>query len=277
MPSGPPLSVFTTFFQPDRNQLDETIRSVLSQTFGDFEYVLISDGDRAESDRIRKTFPDPRIRIIENATRQGLMSSRRRGVAEARAELIALIDADDVAEPERFARQIAFLEAHPEHVLVGTGLRYIDEESRTIGFRTYPEHDEDIRRRMVEFNCIAQPAVMARRSALLAAGNYTPEFEWAEDYDLWLRVARIGQMHNLPEPLTAYRIHRGAGKYTRLKASLRDMIRLKIHATRHYGYPFTPRVALNIALHCALIPLPSSLVVWAFRRVMGIRTQPAKH
>ncbi|HEX7706654.1 MAG TPA: hypothetical protein VF701_09390, partial [Thermoanaerobaculia bacterium] len=111
----------------------------------------------------------------------------------------------------------------------------------------------------------------ARRLPLLAAGGYTPEFEWAEDYDLWLRTARLGKFHNLPEPLTAYRIHAQAGKHTRLKLSLRDVIRLKIHATRSYGYPMTPRLALNIALHCALLPLPASTIVWLFKHVMGIK------
>jgi glycosyltransferase involved in cell wall biosynthesis len=272
MAAKPPLSVFTTFHRPDRTHLDEAIRSVLAQTFGDFEYLLVSDGDPAEAKRLAGTFRDPRIRIIENHERIGLMRSRQLGVVEARGDLIAILDADDFAEPLRFERQIEFLRNHPEHVLVGSALRYVDDASRTIGQRRYPESDEEIRRTIVEFNCIAQPAVMARRRALLDAGNYTPEFEWAEDYDLWLRVSRVGKLHNLPEPLTAYRIHRGAGKYTRLKRSLRDIIRLKIHATRKYGYPLTPRVALNIAMHCALVPLPTALVVWAFQKVMGIES-----
>ena len=276
MPPKPPLSVFTTFFQPDRKHLHETIRSVLAQSFSDFEYLLVNDGDREESARIVETFRDPRIRIIDNAARQGVMLSRRQGLAEARGDLIALIDADDFAEPERFARQVAFLKEHPDHILVGSALRFVDDQSRTIGFRSYPEHDHDIKRRMIEFNCIAQPSVMARRDALLAAGSYTSQFEWAEDYDLWLRAARLGKFHNLPEALTAYRIHKDAGKNTRLKPSLRDTIRLKIHATRHYGYPLTPRTALNIAAHCALVPLPSPFILWLFKRVMRLDMRQAR-
>lgn len=270
MPVKPPLSVFTTFFQPDRRHLDETIRSVLAQSFGEFEYLLINDGAPEESARVAATFPDPRLRIIDNEQRRGLMLCRRQGVEEARSDLIAMIDADDFAEPDRFERQVAFLRGHPEHVLVGSALRFVDDESRTIGYRSYPEHDQQIRRRMLELNCIAQPAVVARRQALIDAGNYTAQFEWAEDYDLWLRVGRLGKFHNLPEPLTAYRIHTAAGKNTRLKKSLVDSIRLKIHASRHYGYGFTPRLAVNIALHCALVPLPSSWILWLFRRAMRI-------
>ncbi|HEX7705591.1 MAG TPA: glycosyltransferase family 2 protein, partial [Thermoanaerobaculia bacterium] len=174
MPTTPPLTVFTTFFRPDREHLDEAIRSVLAQSYTTFEYLLINDGDREESERILAAFPDPRIRILDNERRLGLMRSRQRGLSEARGELIALLDSDDIAAPDRLARQVAFLGDHPDHVLVGSFLRFVDNDSRTIGHRRYPIDDVEIRRRILEFNTIAQPAVMARRLPLLAAGGYTP-------------------------------------------------------------------------------------------------------
>jgi hypothetical protein len=276
MPPKPSLTVFTTFFRPNRIHLDEAIRSVLSQSFSDFEYLLINDGDRDEGTRIEETFRDPRIRVINSPSRLGLMQCRRLGLSEARGDLIAFLDSDDVAAPDRFMQQVAFLEQNSDYVLAGSFLQFIDEQSRSLGLRSYPVDDIDIRSRILEFNPIAQTSVIARRAALLAAGSYTPEFEWAEDYDLWLRTARLGKLHNLPTPLTAYRIHDEAGKRTRLKPSLRDIIRLKIHATRHYGYAMTPRLAVNIGLHCALFPLPSSLILWLFKRLMRLELRPSR-
>src|SRR5687768_16887777 len=223
MGAKPPLTVFTTFYKVDRRHLDQAIGTTLAQSFGDFEFLIINDGDPAESERIIATFRDQRIRII-NQTRQGIARSRERGLAEARGELFAMIDADDYCEPGRFEKQIAFLREHRDHVLAGSALRLVDADSNVVGFRKYPEHDDEIKRTLLRMNCIAQPSTMARRDSLIAAGGYTAEFPWAEDYDLWLRLARHGKFYNFPEALISYRIHEESGKNLRLKIALRDKI-----------------------------------------------------
>ncbi len=269
MPSGdaPPLTVFTPFYK-NIEYFDETIVSVLSQSFRDFEYLMINDGDPAVAAAIQARYNDPRIRIINTPTPLGLGGSRNAGLHEARGELIAFIDSDDVCEPGRFEKQEAFLRSHLDHVLVGSALRFINEESGTIGRRRYPENDEEIKKRMVVMNCIAQPSVMARRTALIEAGGYRPEFPAAEDYDLWLRTARLGKFHNLPEELVAYRIHEAARKNLLLKPTLRDTMHLKIRAVRRYGFRATPRALASIAMHALLLLLPSRVIFWLFRRLI---------
>ncbi|HXH93775.1 MAG TPA: glycosyltransferase [Thermoanaerobaculia bacterium] len=269
MPSGdaPPLTVFTPFYK-NIEYFDETIVSVLSQSFRDFEYLMINDGDPAVAAAIQARYDDPRIRIINTPSPLGLGGSRNAGLHEARGALIAFIDSDDVCEPGRFEKQEAFLRSHPDHVLVGSALRYINAQSRTIGRRRYPENDEDIKKRMVVMNCIAQPSVMARRTALIEAGGYVPEFPAAEDYDLWLRAARLGKFHNLPEELVAYRIHPAAGKNLLLKPALRDSTRLKIRAIRRYGFHATPRALASIVMHSLLLLLPSRAIFWLFNRLI---------
>lgn len=262
---SPRLTVFTPFYD-DTRYIEETIASVLSQSFHDFEYLLINDGPREQADAIEKTFADSRLRIITNSARLGLSGSRESGLREARGELIAFIDSDDVCEPGRFEAQVAFLDSHPDHVAVGTALRFIDEASKTIGSRVYPETDGEIRKRLVRVNCIAQPSVMARRAALIDAGGYTQAFPMAEDYDLWLRVARRGKLHNLPQQFVAYRIHGRSGKFRRLRPALKDTTRLKIHALRHYGYPVTAGAAMSITMHAVLLLLPDRVIFWLFRR-----------
>lgn len=263
----PRLTVFTPFYK-NIEYFDETIASVLSQSFGDFEYLMINDGPTENADAIIARYNDPRIRIITTDKPLGLSGSRDAGLREARCDLIAFIDSDDFCEPDRFAKQIAFLDIHPDHIIVGGALRYIDEQSRTIGGREYVETDGEIKRSIVVANCLAQPSVMARRAALIEAGGYTHDFPAAEDYDLWLRAARLGKFHNLREQLTAYRIHAASGKNVLLRPALRDTTRLKIRAVRRYGFPLTFRVALSIAAHAFLLLLPNRVIFWLFRRLV---------
>jgi hypothetical protein len=121
---------------------------------------------------------------------------------------------------------------------------------------------------MVAMNCIAQPSVMARTTALIEAGGYRPDFPAAEDYDLWLRTARLGKVHNLPEARVAYRIHAAAGKNLLLKPALRDTTRLKIRAIRRYGFRASPRALASIVMHALLLLLPSRAIFWLFRRLI---------
>jgi glycosyltransferase involved in cell wall biosynthesis len=265
--TAPPLTVFTPFYR-NIEYFDETITSVLSQSFRDFEYLMINDGDPAEAEAILRRYADPRLRIINSPAPLGLSGSRNAGLQEARGELIAFIDSDDFCEPDRLQREIDFLRSHPDHVLVGSGLRYIDEQSRTIGSRRYPETDEDIKKNLVVANCIAQPSVMARRAALIEAGGYRQDFPAAEDYDLWLRLAHLGKFHNLQMPLIAYRIHAAAGKNLLLRPALRDSTRVKLRAITKYGFRATPRVIASIALHALLLCLPSRLIFLLFRRLI---------
>ena len=263
----PRLTVFTPFYK-NIEYFDETIASVLSQSFRDFEYLMINDGDPADARRIETTYGDARIRIINTRSPLGLSGSRNAGLNEARGELIALIDSDDFCEPGRLEKQIAFLDAHPDHILVGSGLRYVNEESETIGSRAYPETDDEIKSRLVAVNCIAQPSVMARRQALIDAGGYNDEFPCAEDYALWMRLARFGKFHNLQEPLVAYRIHLRSGKHVLLRAALRDTVGVKIQALRRHGFKPTPRALASIAMHLVLLALPARVVYWLFRRLV---------
>lgn len=263
----PPLTVFTPFYKTNPLYFDETIISVLSQSFDDFEYLMINDGPPEDARRIEKKFRDPRIRIITTSSPLGLSGSRNAGLHEARTDLIAFIDSDDFCEPDRLRKQIDFMRANPDHILVGTALRYVDEKSQTIGSRYYPESDEEIKKRIVAINCVAQPSVMARRQALIDAGGYTHDFPCAEDYALWLRLARFGKFHNLQEPLVAYRIHLQSGKHRLLREALRDTTKLKIHAIRHYGFRATPRALASIVAHLILLAMPTRLVYWLFKRM----------
>lgn len=262
----PSVTVFTTFAH-DVAWLEETIASVLAQTFEDFEYILVNDGDPKVSRGIESRFGDARLRVIDVAP-STVAAKRALGLTLAKGKYVAMIDADDVCEPERLRVQVEFLEKHDDHVLVGSAVTFIDECSRVLGSRRYPEDDADIRRTLPLFNCIAQPSVMARRSALLEVGGYSTRFPLVEDYDLWLRLARRGKLHNFTQPLIRYRLHERANKSRQLKRTIRDSVRVKLCATREYGYRWSFALVASLAAHLILLVLPTPIVSQVYRRII---------
>jgi glycosyltransferase involved in cell wall biosynthesis len=222
MTPRPAISVLMPVLDPHPVFFPEAVASILGQTRADWELVIVEDPSESSAVELLRGFDDPRIRLITNPERTGLVAQRNRTLAEARGELVALLDADDVAEPERLAKQAAFLASHPDVSLVGSQLRIIDRTGAVVGYRKYPAEHADILRAMPRFNAVPQPGVMARKAALVDQGGYT--FEWpAEDYDLWSRMLLAGQRFaNLGEPLTRYRVHPQSGsKGTRLRTLLR--------------------------------------------------------
>ena len=127
---------------------------------------------------------------------------------QARGELIARMDADDVALPERFARQVEFLRCHPEVDVVGGAQEHIDSKGHLLIVIVTPEGHEEMQERALTGVCpINHPSVMMRRKAVLAVGGYRVEMMPAEDFDLWLRMGERGRLANLPDVITRYRVH----------------------------------------------------------------------
>ncbi len=250
----------------------KTIESILSQSFSDFEFLVIDDGSNDGTPLLLAEYAkrDPRIRLLRHENR-GVGYTLNRGIHEARGALLAEIGADDLALPNRLLKQIEFMESNREYVLVGGYLSIIDDGDRPVGIRRYAAEDEQLRRQMALFNPFASPSIMYRRDAALAAGSYTGRFRTCEDYDFVLRLARLGKIANLPEPLTAYRLHDTSTKSTRTLSQLRDTLRIKRTAYLEYGYSETP---LAKAVNCAqqgMTLLPSGVTYWLFKK-LAIRT-----
>ena len=187
--------------------LDEALESVLDQTFTDWEVIAIDDGSRDASRSILERFAaaDSRVRILANETNEGISAALNRGWREARGVYIARLDADDVALPERFARQVAFLDAHPSVAAVGSAAIFIDGGGRRLSIARVPTSNRAIKATLPRHNCFNHPSMTLRRAALEAVGGY--RFDHVEDYDLWLRLSERLDLANLSEPLILYRLH----------------------------------------------------------------------
>jgi glycosyltransferase involved in cell wall biosynthesis len=192
--------------------IDEAIGSVRSQTDTSWELIVVDDGsdDSTSSIVLRHAQEDSRI-ILLTGTRAGLVAALRRGVAAARAEFIARMDADDVCHPERFERQLAYLDVHPDVAVLGTAIRVIDANGEPTSSWSPPTRSEGLAQAFETNNEVAHPTVMARRSVIQGVGSYRPYFTHAEDLDLWLRVLDAGfVVENLPDALLDYRSHSGS-------------------------------------------------------------------
>ncbi len=249
---SPRISVVMSVYDGER-WLREAVDSVLGQTLADFELLVIDDGSTDGTGEILQSYGDPRLRVVRQP-RAGLTISLNRGVRLTAAPLVARLDADDVALPERFSRQVAFLDRHPEVGLLGTGCRDVDPAGCAL--RTYrpPEADPDIRRALIRRNPFVHSSVMMRRQSLEAAGFYDEALRVAQDYDLWVRMSRVTRLANLPEPLALRRLTPGMISRARDTERLRAELFIKRRALRSGGYPAWCAVYLLKPLLALAVP-----------------------
>ena len=205
----PAISVIMSVYNGEA-YLTEAVESVLSQTFRDFELVILDDGSTDRSLEIVRGYAarDSRVRPITRENR-GLIASLNQLIDEARSPLLARMDADDRCHPERLAKQYAFLAAHPACGVVGSWAHRMGVDSKVWPGRDYefPVTPAEVLAAIGYRSVLAHPAVMYRREVVRQAGGYRPAFKHVEDYDLWLRMADITEIYNIPEPLLTYRTH----------------------------------------------------------------------
>jgi glycosyltransferase involved in cell wall biosynthesis len=187
--------------------LAEAIESILGQSFADFEFLILNDGSTDGSGGIIDSFAarDPRVRAIHQPN-AGLIVSLNRLLHEARAPLVARMDGDDIALPDRFALQLAFLEAHPEVGVVGTNTRDIDVNGELRDAReAHPLTHQGFLAAMSDGPLLCHPSVMMRSDLVRDVGGYRAAYHHCEDYDLWLRLSSRTHLCSIPERMLHYR------------------------------------------------------------------------
>jgi glycosyltransferase involved in cell wall biosynthesis len=187
--------------------LEAALASLRAQTFADFELLVIDDGSRDATLSIasRHAAEDPRVKVLHNPGK-GLVDALNFGLNKARAEIVARMDADDIALPTRFERQLEHWAGEPGLLALGTATVRIDGNGTRFETIVPPTRPQAVAEALMRVNVVAHPSVIMDRSAVLAAGGYRPAYLLAEDYDLWLRLAEKGPLANLPEPLLEYRV-----------------------------------------------------------------------
>jgi glycosyltransferase involved in cell wall biosynthesis len=233
----------------------EATASVLGQTAGDLEFIVIDDGSRDATADLLATIRDPRLRLERRAA-AGLTPSLNRALALARAPLVARLDADDVALPERLARQRAFLDAHSDVGLLGAAAREVSPSGEELAVRVPPSDDATLRAALIRGNPFVHSAVMARRALVERVGGYDASMPVAQDYDLWMRLARVTRLASLAEVLVVRRLVPGRVTARRDSERLRAEARIRWRALRAGGYPWWCAVFVLRPAAALALPLP---------------------
>ena len=205
----PLVTVLMSVFNGE-TYLKKAIDSILKQSYSDFEFLIINDGSKDKTAEIleHEAKRDSRIKVIDQDN-QGLVASLNYGLKKASGQLIARIDADDIAYPHRLEKQVTYMAEHPDLLALGSAITLIDDQGRTLKQINYPTGTQEVRSAMMLGSKLAHPAVIMRREQVLQIGAYREACRHAEDYDLWLRLLEIGEIDNLDEPLLYYRQHDG--------------------------------------------------------------------
>jgi glycosyltransferase involved in cell wall biosynthesis len=202
----PAASVIFPVYNPGK-YLDAAIESILSQSFGDFELLLLNDGSTDGSlERLEHYASlDDRCKVY-STTNHGIVKTLNEGVRLAAGDILFRMDHDDISRPDRFEMQMQYLEEHPECVLVGSKVQLIDPDGLPIREMGDRIKHEDIDEGLSWGGAfIFHPAVAMRKSAVVQIGGYRAEYEYCEDLDLFLRLAEVGRLANLPDVLLEYR------------------------------------------------------------------------
>lgn len=200
---SPRVSIIMPVYNGEK-YLRDAIDSILTQSFDDFEFIILADDSKDNSVELIKSYSDKRIQLIEHEEKKGIVGSLNEGLVIARGEYIARMDCDDICLPERIEKQVSFLDGHPNIGICGTWAKTIG------GFKNElimpPSGHNDIVVQMFFANSIIHPSVVFRKSIFTDGNYYNEKINVCEDYDLWVRLHKHTNFYNIPQFLIKYRL-----------------------------------------------------------------------
>jgi glycosyltransferase involved in cell wall biosynthesis len=246
--------------------LAHTVPAILTQTFKNFELVIIDDGSTDKTQEVirRLVANDHRVVALSNEKSLGISTSLNKALAQARGEYGAIADDDDPwIDPRRLEKQVAFLDAHPDYVAVGGGMVVVDRAGKEILRYLKPETDEAIRRGMFFSNPMANPTTVFRMTAARSIGLYDESVIHGADRDFWMRMGQKGKLYNIPEYFSQYTIAGQNTLFREVPTVFRTSIRLVYKYRKLY-----PGYGAGMAFVCAQFAY--SLVPAAIRQRLNI-------
>ncbi len=230
------VSIIMSVYKGERF-LQESVESIINQTFKNFEFIIINDGSTDNTAKTLESYTDPRIRLF-NQENMGLTKSLNKAIKLSSGKYIARMDADDIALPERLQKQVDFLDANPDVGVVGTGNLVIDEQGKVIGRKVYPSFDSELRRALIGYNPFLHASVMIKREVFEIVGIYNERNAKGQDYELWFRIANHFKLANLPEILMSHRWRGDNISLLNENEQYRASISTRLDAIRKKQYPW---------------------------------------
>jgi GT2 family glycosyltransferase len=227
---APQISVVMAVHNGER-YLSQAVDSVLAQTLPDFELIIVDDGSTDASPEMLRAYAERDSRVlVHGQANTGRAAALNRAIALSRAPLIARLDADDYAPPERLARQCRFLDGHDAVGLLGGAVSFVDDRGRPFADYRYPLDDTQLRAALERTTPFIHSAATFRSAAFASAGGYRPAFGDADDLDLWLRLSEATRLANLPELMVYYRVHAGQATVRGLEGQTYGAIAARVGA-----------------------------------------------
>ncbi len=246
----PAISVLMPVYNAEK-YLNDAINSILSQSFTDFEFLIIDDGSTDKSPEIIKSFQDPRIVFIQKASNTGLIDTLNFGVEQSKGKYIARMDADDISLKDRFLLQHKYLEENQDVLVLGTFYKIVGTNQDTSGF---PVSHNEVKVFTLTGCPVGHPTVLIRKEVFTVHGIwYDQNYLHAEDYDLWVRILEVGKIENIPQVLLEYRVHEeqvsSKEKEVQNNASDKILVRLLRKSisfdNKKYSQEFACKILLN--------------------------------
>ncbi len=259
---NPLVSVVMPAYNAEK-YIPEAIESILNQTFQDFEFIIIDDGSTDRTWEIIQEYAkmDGRIISVRNEKNLKICKTLNKGVGLSKGIYIARMDSDDWSCPDRFEKQVEFMEKHEDVVVSGGYVEVTDENLSTLYLKKYPTLDKDIRKKMFIYNPFTHPCVIFRSEIIKSEDPiYNHDFYDAEDYDLYFRLGKKGKLANINKVLLKYRVSSGSVSYKRhaRQGLITFLVRLKAVFKYGYSIPFYILLIQPVELLMVII-LPASI------------------
>lgn len=236
--SQPLVSVLIPTYNSEK-YIKDTLESILNQTYGNLEIVVIDDASIDSTLEIVKKYKDQRIKLFVNEKNLGISGNMNKGIRLSNGKYLAIMDADDWSYPYRIEEQVKLMEDNPKVVLCSGYMDICDENLNFKNTRTYPTTDKDIRRAIVKYDPISHPASMWRMSELLKTSLYNKNFPICRDYDLIVRISEYGEYQNIPKSLIKYRVRKDSETGKRIRQTQMYSFYLQMKAVFEYSFKFT--------------------------------------
>ena len=238
--------------------IGNAIESILAQHFQEWELLVVHDGPNQEIPVIMAEWQkrDPRVLYHHRELPGNIAEATNFGLSSARGEYIAILDDDDDwADAGKLSKQTEFLSSHRDYCCCGGGVIVIDPDGREQMRYLKPEHDEQIKRRALMANPLAHSTTLYRRDAALQTGGYDETLAGFQDWDLWLKLGKLGKLYNFPEYFLHYRVWQGSGSFHQSKGNTESALRITRRYRHDYaGFPIAYPMAL---LYNAYAHLPA--------------------
>lgn len=237
MKNEPLISVVMPAYNAQK-YISSAIESILNQTFKDFELIIVNDCSIDNTLKIIKSFrrKDQRIKIINNGMRLNIAATLNKGISQAKSNIIARMDADDISLPERLELQYKLINSSKNISVIGANIIIIDANGNEIAIRAYPNSSEKLKKCLFRYSSFAHPVVCFRKDIFDSVGGYDPKYSPTEDLDLWFRMGSKHKFGSVNKPLLKYRLYKNSSSNQSLRSLEILVFKIRLYGMTKLGF-----------------------------------------